>query len=157
MTIIKPIKYKDLKYEFGQPEQIPNSDFITFALPFPMNKGKTKKITTHQYIAKAVQEAFQEILDRYGLKYIKKFKLDQYHGCHVIRKAKGHDNYSVHSWGLAIDYCANYGPFGRVALTPSIIVQAFKKRGFEWGGDWKYLHDGMHFTAVKEGPLYKSP
>jgi len=59
----------------------------------------------------------------------------------------------MHSWGCAIDLDpANNGLGDRTpkfARYPKII-EAFKKEGWVWGGDWSN-YDGMHFQMAKVG------
>lgn len=77
---------------------------------------------------------------------------------------------SVHSYGLAIDINPRYNPYirqmgGKTVILPAngsdfadrskdceyyirrgdICYQAFIKRGFTWGGDWKHEKDYQHF------------
>ena len=82
------------------------------------------------------------------------------------RKVAGTDKLSNHSFGRAIDinpqinpyikgehsYGLDYDPTRLGTLTEdSVIVQYFKNRGWEWGGDWTDRKDYMHF----EKPLTK--
>lgn len=77
---------------------------------------------------------------------------------------------SIHSYGLAIDINPRYNPYvrkisGKTVVLPAngleyvdrneeceyyikskdICYQAFTKRGFTWGGDWKNQKDYQHF------------
>lgn len=82
------------------------------------------------------------------------------------RYVSGTQKYSLHSYGKAIDVNPLINPFvqnGRVSPAegkkyidrskpvPGMIVQggpcleAFKKRGWSWGGDWKSMKDYQHF------------
>jgi hypothetical protein len=82
---------------------------------------------------------------------------------------------SYHAVGLAVDINPLYNPYvkrkvvkpagaaayldraksvkGLIANSQDIAVQAFKKRGWHWGGDWKTLKDYHHFE--KRGGIYK--
>ena len=51
---------------------------------------------------------------------------------------------SRHSWGIAIDVNVSKNCYGIKPNQPQQLIQAFKSRGFVWGGDWK-TPDGMHF------------
>ena len=44
------------------------------------------------------------VLDHYGLDEIKRLRLDLWGGCLNVRKMRGGDRYSMHSWGIALDY-----------------------------------------------------
>lgn len=90
-------------------------------------------------------------------------ELRTYDGCFNIRRMKGGSGYSVHSWGLAVDFNANSNGFGQAPTLSSEFVQCFAESGFEWGGLWtpnKY-RDGMHFQLpwikVRSGPLAPVP
>lgn len=86
------------------------------------------------------------------------------------RKVEGSDRISLHSYGLAVDINPLYNPYvhklnGKTVITPvggekyadrsldceyyirseDPCYQAFIKRGFTWGGDWKTLKDYQHF------------
>lgn len=76
------------------------------------------------------------------------------------RMVAGTDRLSNHSFGRAIDinpqinpyikgehsYGLDYDPTRPGTLTEdSVIVQYFKSRGWEWGGDWTDRKDYMHF------------
>ena len=152
MKKINPVKYSEIKDKFGDAGTSP--DIIKAPFPFPLylNGDKTmicRNFYGHKYIASATIDAFKEILDIFGLKFIQRNGLDNYGGCFNYRKSRTNERISVHSWGLAVDYLPNLGKLGEPSLIPFHIVQAFKNRGFIWGGDWNNI-DGMHFSAVIE-------
>ncbi len=75
------------------------------------------------------------------------------------RNARGSTMLSPHAFGIAIDInpyenpmCLGYDPKGycggQVKLVtdiPQCVVNAFKRYGFDWGGDWSSSKDAMHF------------
>ncbi len=86
------------------------------------------------------------------------------------RVIEGTDRISLHGYGLAIDINPLYNPFihkvdGKLVVTPvsgaqyadrtlncpyyihagDVCYQAFKKRGFTWGGEWPDHEDYQHF------------
>ena len=90
-------------------------------------------------------------------------ELQTFDGCFNIRRMKGGAGYSMHSWGLAVDFNAGSNPFGEAPSFSPEFVRCFAESGFEWGGLWtpdKY-RDGMHFQLpwIKErsGPLAPVP
>ncbi len=89
------------------------------------------------------------------------------------RVIEGTKRISLHSYGMAIDINPLYNPYvhevdGERTVTPvegamyedrsldcpyyihaeDICYQAFIKRGFTWGGDWKNTKDYQHFQKV---------
>jgi hypothetical protein len=72
---------------------------------------------------------------------------------------------SMHANGLAIDINPKLNPYTKNGITlpedaiydtdvpgtisaDSRLVEEFKKRGWEWGGDWKSLKDYQHFQKT---------
>ena len=151
MVKIKPLSYKDLFHVFGDPgtkkgkEQI-KSQLISIDIPFPLNQGKTNKIYCNKYIAESIVDIYKEMWDYYGYETIKEKGYDEYGGCYNHRQTRNRKWWSVHSWGTAIDILMKYGGYGKKPITPIEIVKMFTKRGFYWGGYWKYP-DGMHFSV----------
>ena len=64
---------------------------------------------------------------------------------------KNHDpseELSIHSWGAALDINWDKNPMTKMVLVsdmPEAFVQAFRNRGWNWGGDWHSSKDAMHF------------
>lgn len=78
-------------------------------------------------------------------------------GCYQIRRMKAvkdgkqvfSDNWSLHSWGIAIDIDAAWNKQGGKSTMNKKIVDIFKNNGFDWGGDFKTTKDPMHFQLSK--------
>ena len=152
MIKIEPVEEYDLLEMFGEPGD--TSDFVKRPFPFTLylNGDKSKPCVNfygNRYIADSVIDAYQEILDIYGLDFIREHNLDEYGGCYNYRKARGLNKLSVHSWALAVDILPSLGKMGEPSRLPYHFVQAFLNRGWFWGGFYE-LHDSMHFTCVKE-------
>lgn len=69
-----------------------------------------------------------------------------------VTNAKG--GQSIHNYGLAFDIVIlldkdNNGTFETASFTVDKywmqVVEYFKSKGFDWGGDWKSLKDYPHF------------
>ena len=152
MVKIKPLAYRDLFHVFGNPDtstgkKAIRSQLITMETPFLLNAGKTSKITCNEYIIYAVLDAYEEILDHYGIDEIVAMGYDRYGGCYNHRKTRDGKWFSVHTWGAAIDILMQYGGYGKDPKNfPKFIIEAFTKRGFFWGGRWR-RPDGMHFSV----------
>jgi hypothetical protein len=75
-------------------------------------------------------------------------ELRTYDGCLCIRPMTSGHGWSVHSWGLALDFNAATNGYGRKPSFSPGLVKCFTNAGFEWGGKWS-TPDGMHFQLPK--------
>jgi hypothetical protein len=84
-------------------------------------------------------------------------ELKTWDGCFNIRKIRGGNLPSLHSWGLAIDVNAFSNPLGynrqqiiAKGLTPlsEKFLDCFRKNGFDCGADWKSRPDFMHIQLA---------
>ena len=78
-------------------------------LPYPMwlawdLRKKVSKFAIHERVHDSALRAFNKILSHYGLEGIDKWNLDVWGGCLNVRKMRGGTQYSMHSWGIAIDF-----------------------------------------------------
>ena len=68
----------------------------------------------------------------------------------IVSFAKG--GQSIHNYKLALDFCLQInGKFVWNENNPNwmIVVNCFKNRGFEWGGDWPgKKHDAPHLQKT---------
>ena len=112
----------------------------------PMKTG----ILVNKGCAAAMMAAFTEIWDRCGHdeKKVAETGASDFGGCFNIRKIAGSDNYSNHSWACAIDLSPASNGFNMKSTLSTIVVDAFKRQGFRWGGDYSKRKDPMHFEAV---------
>lgn len=121
--------------------------------PFKMYYAKkpVNGVLVHKKCAAAFQAAFAEIWEQCGhdQKQVDKSGASDYAGCFNVRKISGSDNWSNHSWACAIDLSPSTNGFntGKGTMS-SIVVTAFKRQRFLWGGDYKGRTDPMHFEAV---------
>lgn len=71
-------------------------------------------------------------------------ELKTWDGCFNIRKSRGMNSISLHSWGLAVDVNAfENGLYKTPKLSPEFVL-CFVNAGFDWGGNFS-RKDGMHF------------
>ena len=110
-------------------------------------------ILVHKLIVPALTLVFNEIWARCNQDQatVDKTGASDFGGCFNIRNITGSNNWSNHSWACAIDLWPERNGFD--ALNPgftsdSIVVQAFDKQGFLWGGRYVGRKDNMHFEAV---------
>lgn len=81
----------------------------TLQLPFPMriawDKSKTvKKITLHKKVIDSAGRVFAKIASDYSPAERARLGLDLFGGSLNVRRMRGGSNYSMHSWGIAIDF-----------------------------------------------------
>lgn len=94
-------------------------------------------------LVKPLAQAFQNIIHRCLTDEIKTWD-----GCFNIRKKRGLESWSLHSWGIAIDINAAWNGLGQVPRMCKKLVKCFTDAGFDWGGNWT-RKDGMHFQLSK--------
>jgi len=144
---------------YGFPNENP-SYLTVLNLPYPMRLAWdknvfVKKITCHKLVSDKLESIFKEILNHYGIDKIKELGIDIYGGCFNFRKMRGGNDYSRHSWGIAIDLdpernllkeTSKTARFARPEYKPMIDI--FYKHGFVSLGREKN-YDWMHFE-IKE-------
>jgi len=145
--------------KYGFPNENPN--YLTVLnLPYPMRLAWdknvfVKKITCHKLVSDKLELIFKDILNHYGSDKIKDLGIDIYGGCFNFRKMRGGNDYSRHSWGIAIDLdpernllkeTSKTARFARPEYKPMIDI--FYKHGFVSLGREKN-YDWMHFE-IKE-------
>jgi hypothetical protein len=146
-----------IKAKYGEPGDISNLTQIN--LPYPMTiawdkKHSISKLQCHKGVADQLRLIFQEILDTYGLDEIKKLGIDLYGGCYNYRKMRGGNEWSRHSWGIAIDLDPERNKLKETSKTARFarpeykkMIDIFYKHGFESLGIEKN-YDWMHFQAA---------
>lgn len=77
----------------------------TITLPFPMTLDWTpfsvvRKITCHEKVADSLLRILLKVRDEYGEK---DQALSRFGGCLNVRKMRGGNAWSIHSWGAAVD------------------------------------------------------
>ncbi|HET9503309.1 MAG TPA: M15 family metallopeptidase [Hymenobacter sp.] len=115
---------------------------------FPAFAGKPiTALYLHRLAAPALDKVLLELVAT-GLAR----ELRTYDGCWAVRCKRGLAEYSIHSWGLALDFNAALNPLGRPKGGPGMWSEAFlnvwRRHGWTCGADWKARPDGMHFQYV---------
>lgn len=76
-----------------------------WTLRLAWNKRETvSKIWVHELCATSVGKVLAKVHGHYGEAEIKRLCLDLYGGSYNPRKMRGSDRWSMHSWGIAIDW-----------------------------------------------------
>lgn len=131
-----------------------NEYLIRIHPPFKIyyeKKEMTSGVLVNKNCAVAMLAAFNEIWEKCGhdQKAVDKTGASDYAGCYNPRKIAGSVNsWSNHSWACAIDLSPATNGFNMKGTLSSIVIDAFKRQGFRWGGDYRGRKDPMHFEAV---------
>lgn len=133
----------------------PNDCIKKFGLPVPKNACLTlwqiptelqfkpipKQIYVNTLMIIPLSKAFKSLIDSGAVKELKTFD-----GCFNIRCQRDVSVYSLHSWAIAIDLNAADNPlYSKTTTFTNTFIKCFKDAGFDWGGDWKFRKDPMHF------------
>lgn len=81
----------------------------TLELPFAMRldwdlKTTIRKFSIHEKCHDSAARVFARVLSEYGEARISELGLDRFGGCLNVRKMRGGSAWSMHSWGIAIDF-----------------------------------------------------
>ena len=122
--------------------------------PFQMYYAKQPMLhglLVHHKIVPALNLVFEEIWGRCGHEQaqVDKTGASDWGGCFNIRPIAGSGNWSNHSWACAVDISPGTNGFntGHGSIG-TLVVDAFKRQNFLWGGDYHGRTDPMHFEAV---------
>lgn len=121
--------------------------------PFKMYYDKKEMksgVLCHAKCAPAFKAAFDEIWEKCGRDQaqVDKTGASDYGGCFNIRRIAGSNSWSNHSWACAIDLSPRMNGFNMKTTLSKIVIDAFKRQGARWGGDYKGRKDPMHFEFV---------
>ena len=125
--------------------------------PWPLKVDGTTQssILIHKKCADSLSRVLSEIWERCGkdINKIAALKYNIFDGSYVLRAMRGSSNISMHSYAIAIDFDADENEFHgpkHIFTEDSIIVQAFEREGWTWGGRWSTgSKDWMHFQAAR--------
>jgi len=78
-------------------------------LPFThrLSWDKTELVNSfscHEKVHDSLLRVLTRVLDHYGPERIRELRLDLWGGCLNVRKMRGGTRWSMHSWGIAVDY-----------------------------------------------------
>jgi len=147
---------KQLISKYGKPTIDGKEYLVTINLPYPMRIAwdldeKVTKMRCHKLVADKFVAVFNDILIYYGYEKIVELGIDLFGGCFNFRKMRGGNDWSRHSWAVAIDLdpsrnllkeTSKTARFARPEYKPMIDI--FYKHGFVSLGREKN-YDWMHF------------
>lgn len=148
---------------YGTPGPEVEAQLVPVVPPFRMTyEGKPiKSIRFHRKAATALLAALNEIWDHYGRDQatIDRLGISRYAGAYNPRFIRGSTTkWSNHAYGAAIDLNAEDNGFGKGHGTiPQPVIDAFKRQGARWGGDYKGRTDPMHFEFCDNGGQVVAP
>lgn len=144
---------------YGTPGPEVERQLVPVVPPFKMYyEGQpVKSIRFHKKAAPALLAALTEIWKFYGENQTKidKLGISKYAGAYNPRFIRGSTTkWSNHAYGAAIDLNAEDNGFGAgKGNIPKPVVDAFKRQGARWGGDYKGRTDPMHFEFCDAGAV----
>lgn len=156
---------KIVRTEFPLQRDVPafygavGSHQVLIPAPWPMvlawdKSTSVKKISLHEKCAASAQRAMTGALAYYGQAGIEKLGLNLYGGSLNVRKMRGGNSWSMHSWGIAIDFDPDRNQL-RQDHTTARLAKADAKMWFDiWeAAGWTSLGrardmDWMHVQAA---------
>jgi hypothetical protein len=151
---------KELLYKYGKPNVTGEGYLVTILLPYPMRlawdtETTVHKMRCHKLVSGRFLAVFNELLRVYGYAKIKELGIDLFGGCFNFRKMRGGDDWSKHSWAIAIDLDPGRNQLKETSKTARFarpeykaMIDIFYKHGFISLGREKN-YDWMHFE-IKE-------
>jgi hypothetical protein len=142
--------------KYGKPDEDGSDYLVTIQLPYPMKlawdtKTSVTKMRVHKLVADKFVAVFNDLLAHYGLKELQRLGIDLFGGCFSFRKMRGGNDYSRHSWGIAIDLDPARNGLKQSSKTAQFakpdykaMIDIFYRHGFlSLGRERNY--DWMHF------------
>ena len=116
---------------------------------------KVRQFNVHRKVHDSALRAMQGIYKEFGDANIRKLNLDIFSGCQNIRRIRGGVGYSMHSWGIAIDWDAAHNMLRMDHKTAALAKPKLKKFLDIWEDEgWISLgrerdYDWMHVQAAR--------
>ena len=129
---------------------------VKLDLPYPMrlawDTSKTvNRITCHALVRDSLGKVLAGIQQHYGsADAIQAARMDLFGGCLNVRKVRGGDTWSIHSWGCAIDLDPDHNSLTMhrdQATMPNEVIALFEAEGWISLGHSRN-YDYMHFQAA---------
>lgn len=98
-------RQKDVRQFFGGVGERQTQIEVPFDFYLAWSKGtRVKRITVHELVAASASRALTAIAERYTAAERVALGIDLFGGSLNVRKMRGGNAYSMHSWGIAIDF-----------------------------------------------------
>lgn len=119
------------------------------------SRVKVEHISVHRKVEPSLDRILRKVYEHYGPEAIRDMHLDRFFGSLNVRKMRGSNSWSMHSWGIALDFDAN-----RNALRMTSKEAAFAKPAYSaWWQFWEEEgwvslgrernYDWMHVQAAR--------
>lgn len=133
------------KAKYGAPDiHFERKWMILWDVPTELEIGVIpKRLYCNKELVEPLTQAFRNLIERGCVQELKTWD-----GCFNVRKMRGLNSMSIHSWGIAIDLNAAWNGLGKKPTLSKAFVKCFTDAGFEWGGNWQSRVDGMHFQLA---------
>ena len=122
-------------------------NIVLIELPYPLiyDGRPVKRARCHKLLVENFHLAFRNIKSA-GMQN----EARNYAGIYAVRSVRASAKVSTHAWGIAIDLEPIRYPLGSSNRFPDQVIEAFKKAGFFYGGDFKGRKDPMHFQFATD-------
>lgn len=88
----------------GNPKSTAGKALLPFAFRIAWDlEKKTSSFACHTLCAEAFTSIFANAARHYGQAEMQRMRLDLFGGCYNFRKMRGGSEWSMHSWGIAVD------------------------------------------------------
>lgn len=94
---------------------------------------KVGKFSIHEKVHDAALRVMNRVLSAYGDAEIHRLGLDQFGGCLNVRKMRNGQAWSMHAWGIAIDWDADRNPLRATSATALMATAPYAKFLDLWG------------------------
>lgn len=155
---LKLLSTSEIIKKYGNPGD--ESQFVKIVLPYPMIIAWDKRysigeLTCHKLVAGNLVTIFETILKDYGLAKIKTLGINLYGGCYNFRRMRGGNDWSRHSWAIAIDLDPERNLLKETAKTARFARPEYKRMidifyennfislGREKNYDWMHFQIGI--------------
>lgn len=135
------------------------ANLVSIIPPFRVTyDGKpVRSIRIHRKCAASLRRVYASIWEAYDHDQtaLDETGFTKFGGSYNFRKKRGGNSLSMHSYGCAVDHDPAANAMGNPSpsfATHPLILAAFAREGWEWGGDWTgKSRDGMHWQAATTG------
>lgn len=103
-------------------------------------KALPNKLYCNKDIVARLEKTFRDLIKANLHSEIKTFD-----GCFVVRKQRGANSISRHSWGVAVDLNAAWNPLNGKVTWSNAFLNIWRNNGWICGADFRSRKDGMHF------------